>query len=640
MSFQGSLAGWQWALAACVPLGIFALYFLRLKRKPIEVPSTFLWKKSIEDLRVNALWQRLRKNILLLLQLLVCAWVLMSLTRPTMESTASGRRLIILIDNSASMSATDIRPNRLADAKIKANAIVATMQSGDATMVIATSDVARVVSSYTENTADLKARIASIETTARRTNLREALTIASGLANPQRAGEEDAEAVPASLYLISDGRFPEIADIPLGNLNLTYLSVGTSNHNLAITGLAARPNDADPTKLAVFAKVQNFSDRPITTEARLLVDNKPIDLQRLTVGPGSEQPMSFRLSTPQSAVLSVDLQAADDLAVDNRAWAVINPPRRVRMLVVGADNPILKAVLKTEQLAKLATIEFESAKFADSDFERDQRFANFDLIVFDRCSPKTMPPCNTFFIRSLPPTLKDAKPINAEGPIVLNWKAEHPVLRYLSIDDVNVVSASIVTAPRGADTLIESDKGPLLFAQPRGIYTDLIQTFALVDDSGSWKTDWPLKLSFPLYIINVVRALGNADSEGQQNLHPGDPIAYRSPEDVAVATVEYPSGKKAEIKRSPGGRFEVLDTEEVGIYTISAGKSERRYAVNLFDFEESNIRPAEQVKIGAVAAKDASAEFVTKRELWKPLALVALLFLLFEWYVYNRRVYI
>src|SRR5258708_4482445 len=62
-----------WAASALflVPLLLLLLYFLKLKRKPLSVPSTFLWKKSIEDLHVNRLLQWLRKNILLLLQLLI-----------------------------------------------------------------------------------------------------------------------------------------------------------------------------------------------------------------------------------------------------------------------------------------------------------------------------------------------------------------------------------------------------------------------------------------------------------------------------------------------------------------------------------------------------------------------------------------
>src|SRR6185436_10321878 len=63
----------HWSLALFllfVPPLILLLYFLRLKRKPLQVPSTFLWRKSIEDLHVNSLFQWLRDNVLLLLQVL------------------------------------------------------------------------------------------------------------------------------------------------------------------------------------------------------------------------------------------------------------------------------------------------------------------------------------------------------------------------------------------------------------------------------------------------------------------------------------------------------------------------------------------------------------------------------------------
>ena len=46
------LRPWQWLLLAAVPPAIIALYFLKLKRFPLEVPSTYLWKKTIEDLHV------------------------------------------------------------------------------------------------------------------------------------------------------------------------------------------------------------------------------------------------------------------------------------------------------------------------------------------------------------------------------------------------------------------------------------------------------------------------------------------------------------------------------------------------------------------------------------------------------------
>ena len=40
--FYNTLSPWQWGLLALVPPAIVALYFLKLKRQPLEVPSTYL----------------------------------------------------------------------------------------------------------------------------------------------------------------------------------------------------------------------------------------------------------------------------------------------------------------------------------------------------------------------------------------------------------------------------------------------------------------------------------------------------------------------------------------------------------------------------------------------------------------------
>src|SRR5260221_12104359 len=113
MEFLPALSAWQWALVAIVPPAIVALYFLKLRRQPLEVPSTYLWHKSIEDLHVNSLWQRIRQSLLLYLQLLLILLLIFALLRPGWRSSElSGGRYIFLIDNSASMNSTDVSPSR------------------------------------------------------------------------------------------------------------------------------------------------------------------------------------------------------------------------------------------------------------------------------------------------------------------------------------------------------------------------------------------------------------------------------------------------------------------------------------------------------------------------------------------------
>src|SRR5947207_15150347 len=114
-----------WSALAGVPVGIIALYFLKLRRRPVRVPSTLLWRRSLEDLHVNSLFQRLRRNLLLFLQLLAVGLAMLALTGPRVRGTAGqGQRYVIAVDNSASMMATDVSPTRLARAKDEAKKIV------------------------------------------------------------------------------------------------------------------------------------------------------------------------------------------------------------------------------------------------------------------------------------------------------------------------------------------------------------------------------------------------------------------------------------------------------------------------------------------------------------------------------------
>src|ERR1700732_5136978 len=106
VQFASPLGGAAWAVLAGIPVGIIALYFLKLRRRPVQVPSTLLWRRSLEDLHVNSLFQRLRKNLLLFLQVLAAVLVMLALLGPRVKGSAGqGQRYILAIDNSASMSA-------------------------------------------------------------------------------------------------------------------------------------------------------------------------------------------------------------------------------------------------------------------------------------------------------------------------------------------------------------------------------------------------------------------------------------------------------------------------------------------------------------------------------------------------------
>ena len=185
------LSWWQWSILAAVPPAIVALYFLKLKRRPLEVPSTYLWHKSIEDLHVNTVWQRLRRNLLLFLQLLLVFLAILALLRPGWRGEELiGDRFIFLVDNSASMQATDVKPSRLEEAKRRVGQLIDQMDSGDAAMIISFADGARVQQMFTDNRRQLRRNLEAIRPSQRTTSVSEAIKVASGLANPGRSADD------------------------------------------------------------------------------------------------------------------------------------------------------------------------------------------------------------------------------------------------------------------------------------------------------------------------------------------------------------------------------------------------------------------------------------------------------------------
>src|SRR5512142_257544 len=115
-----------YAAAAAVPL-LLLLYFLKLKRREVIVSSTLLWKRAVQDLQVNAPFQKLRKNLLLFLQLAILLAALLALARPIIRTNVTdASRVVLLIDNSASMNAKEGDRTRLELAKEQAGRLVRT----------------------------------------------------------------------------------------------------------------------------------------------------------------------------------------------------------------------------------------------------------------------------------------------------------------------------------------------------------------------------------------------------------------------------------------------------------------------------------------------------------------------------------
>ena len=653
MNVLNTLAWWQWLVVAGIPPAIVLLYFLKLKRLPLEVPSTYLWSRTIEDLHVNTIWQRLRRNLLLFLQLLLVGLLIMAMLRPGWQAMQTlDERIIFLIDNSASMSATDERPSRLEQARQRALALVDQMETGHVGMVIAFSDTAQT-QSYNESRRALRRQIESIVPTNHRTDIREALQAAAGLANPglTRLADNQAvnESLPATLYILSDGGFATVPDFSLGNLTPVYVASGQVPYdNLAVVAFATDRNPQHPERMQAFANVANFGAQDATVTLELFLDDQSLDLVELPVAAGKEAGWHFDLPDLEEGMLKVVLQHDDALRLDNVAYTAINRPRPARVLVVSPGNEALRASLDTSQVQELAVVTFAEPPILDTAEHKEQVDAGlYDLIIYDRCQPARMPQANTLFLGSLPPGDQWTAGPPAGPPNIIDIDRTHPLTQLVDMSYVRIAEGRALKPPLGSTVLFDSVIGPLLAIAPRDAFEDAVCGFPLfVEENGETvpNSTWPLRPSFPVFFFNAVRYLGG--SRGVQaigNVPPGSPMTIRSPAVVTEITVTNPQGERTTMRRTNQAPFVYTSTQDLGVYTIQEGSDKEvshRFAVNLFDRQESDLRPRENLDLGHETVPGQAGFASARRETWKWILLLGLGVLLFEWYVYNRRVYI
>ena len=652
------LSWWQWLILAAVPPAIVLLYFLKLKRRPLEVPSTYLWHKSIEDLHVNTIWQRLRKNLLLLLQLLVIAVAAGALLRPSWEGTKLvGSRFVFLVDNSASMQATDVAPSRLDEAKRQVGELIDQMRSGDAAMLVSFADAARVEQSYTDDRRQLRRALEAVEPTQRSTSLLEALKLAAGLANPGRSAEDYgdvrvAEAMPATLYIFSDGRFGPVSGFALGNLEPKFVPIGSPEaRNVGITAFSVRRNETKPDRLQAFARLENFGPEPAAMSLELFLDGRLIDADRVELA-GEGRGVAFDLGAVESGVLKLKATTNDQLGLDDAAYAVVSPPRRSKVLLVTSGNEPLKLALETKPALEIAEVQIEPPTFLKTKPYAERAAAGaWQLAIYDRCRPERMPAANTLWIGSLPPEGGWSAGAKVGSPQIIDVVAAHPLLQWIDLGDVLVAEATPLRPPRGGSVLVDSDAGPLLALAPRDAFEDAVLGLVILDEvaepGGKAKrylgTNWLIRPSFPAFVLNLLDYLGGSrDVLEAGSVRPGTPVTLEPPGPQAALRVRTPRGDTVETPVGRSGRAAFTDTAELGAYEVqSGGKTLRRFAVNLFDPAESAIRPDPNptIKVGDVKVKGETGWEPGRREIWKWLVLTGLVVLLVEWYIYIRRVY-
>ena len=662
---------------------VVAMYLLKLRRDETIVPSTLLWARLVADVEANAPWQKLRRSLLLLLQLLLVVILAMLAARPFLERPAGlARDVVVVLDTSASMGATDVGPNRLEAAKTAALAALHDLPTGGKVSVIAADRRARIVVNETTDLGRVRQALDGIEVSSSHGDLGDALQLAGKLA--ARSGD-------AQILVATDGALATpVAGGATVPAKVTVLPVGRSRKNQAIVALAVKTAPSAVTR-SVFVSVANLDLERASRRLEVWGDGGLIEVRDLQLDPQARSDVVIDDVPRDVATLELRLTGADpaatgapdDLAVDDHAWAVIPPDRPRLILVVGPGDPYLETALSYLPNVELFGVTLD--EYGPATERKDGR--PWDLVIFEGALPATLPKSPILAIGPTATSSLGAVTGTLNDPGIGSLDPAEPILRYVDLSTTHIASAAKLALPEWARTVIPGPNGaPLLYAGTRAGLPTAVLAFE------PRKSDLPLQVAFPVLMANLTGELLGGSAAPTEAVQPGTPVDLAIPADATGLAVKRPDGSVIELVPGTDRAVSVTfsGTDLPGIYTVtphlapaasgssasppatssaagataasSAASSASpsaappvdpnaptRFAVALFDVNESTIAPGSAAAVEALgvvggpgASEDpgaqpaAEARPTTRDELWFPIVLFVLLALCVEWAAYHR----
>lgn len=599
MSFS-NIGGLFWL----IPLAgtVILLYLLRMRRKDLRVPATFLWPVHTEEIRANTWFQKLRFSWLLVLQLLAVLFAVLAFAQPQrMEQGLGGSSTTIVLDVSASMQATDVKPSRQAEAIRLANEVISSAKPGDQLSLIEAGATPRVVFSSSSDVATMKRRLSTVVGTDAESDVGEALRLAAAIARKQQNSR---------IILLSDGVFPDVDNFSRGKSDVSFAQIGESGKNAGLTAVSVR--DTSQGKM-IFAGIKNYSLDETSGSLDLLVDGEVFDSSKWSARAG--QSVGRTVKAPQGSVYEAVLKHDDYLTADNRMFALGSLGSRIKTLLLSNGDLFVERVLSLDP-----RIELYKASTPPANSE-------WDLVVFDGVEEV---PVKAKAVLSLGTTGPDS-------PVTLNGRVKQPIISDVEVEyrsgidweGVYVEEGLSVKAKRASKVHAEfqtrnSSSPALVTSESQGIRR-LFLAFSPL------QSDFPLQAGFPIFFSKAIDWLIPPQSTDSDILvSTGRPFVIPS-EGKKSVQLKTPSQGERTIEASQG-TFVVRELSRTGGYKLG----DRNLYANLQSEGESNISPNIVAKLGDANVKG-GAPLARLNDYWRWFAAILLTILAIEWIVFVRK---
>lgn len=606
---------------------LIILYFLKLKRPRMEVPSLALWQSVVNDQRVNSPFQKFRRNLLLWLQLALLCLLILALMQPSFSGGPETREYLpVLIDCSASMSskAYDSEESRLDLAKQKAEALISGLGSSGRIALFEFSSGGRRLTEFTNDPQILTKALAEIQPTDRASRLDEVLRM---------AGAYSRTAPVKRVVILTDGNLQEKVDFELPfELDIQQIEGGAQN--LGITEMSARRSSADkPDQWDVFIRVGGSGLDPVVGEVTLYQDKQVIGQESISASVDDSERLVFAVDSPNASLLEARLSTSefDSLQNDNSVWLSLP---RTRPLKIRVDPDLYSW---RHALAMQDDVEVDTAT--------EPTLPEYDLIITSDEQLDGIHSPITIFDGLIPngiQSLLSTRDVTADdGAVeVIDWKATSPLLQHVRLRGVQIGQtcefAEEATEQKleeaGYEILIHASDGPLLLQRRRGLETEYVFTFS------TGMSTLPYRLAFPIMVQNALQAARQQAGLADIKAAPTGILPTLSVEADRTYTVRSPNGATTQMTSTPTGMLNAVTAESVGRYDVLDGDElVTSIGTGLLSPLETSLAAIDQIQFAELQIEASDTQISdSDRPLWWILAVAAFGFLLVEWWFFQR----
>ncbi|MFQ5539736.1 MAG: VWA domain-containing protein, partial [Candidatus Binatia bacterium] len=411
-------------LLGAIPAILF-LHSLRPKGDRIRTAVLFILERVLREQPVGKrLGWLLKKNLLLILQILIALILIAALADPSLIGLGNPvGDTVVVVDLSASMKAGERSGSRFETARKEFLSLIDAKPSNQRMMVIGAGPRPRVLLPFTSDNRRIKRLTRSLRPTDAPAQVKEAILFAHSFL---RQGSDD------RVVVFSDAAFDGIEELAWNSPHLRLVKVGGGTQNVGIMAFEFRQVPADPDEYEIMVRIKNFTDGSVRVPLTLNVGERILVSEVVKIGAQGEQILIYPYRGPLKGRATALLGVEDNFQTDNSAFLLLSGSPVVRVLYAGKGNFFLEQLLRSFPRVRTTHVErLDRESFS-------QQVRQYDVIVLDGIPSPPIAEGNFILIN----TVGEGLPLKVEGkverPRPVPWTERHSLANGLRLESLYI----------------------------------------------------------------------------------------------------------------------------------------------------------------------------------------------------------